>query len=238
MVVMDNLRSDGIVKGWKDELLPVSSDFYASPTFLIERAAAPILGVQQYCVHVNGIVQQHGENNLMWMTRRSKSKSKFPGMLDHLVAGGQPAGISLTDNVIKKCQEKAGIPREMTFKCFQPAGAISYESYDTDRLGLDDDGIEISNKIGFGLISRSVLFCYDLILPKDFIPKPNDGEVEDFFIWTMEQAMESMKMEYHDPIKPNCYPVIIDYLLRTGYLSSETPGYLDVLRELRGGYCG
>eukprot|EP00984_Skeletonema_dohrnii_P003890 scaffold1339_cov129-Skeletonema_dohrnii-CCMP3373.AAC.1 len=30
----------------------------------------------------------------MWMARRSKTKSKFPSMLDHIVAGGQPAGLS------------------------------------------------------------------------------------------------------------------------------------------------
>jgi hypothetical protein len=35
------------------------------------------------------------------------------------------------------------------------------------------------------------------------------------------------------PSSPNCYPVIIDYLLRKGHVSPDVPGYLDVLRELR-----
>jgi hypothetical protein len=31
--------------------------------------------------------------------------------------------------------------------------------------------------------------------------------------------------------------VIIDYLVRHGHLSPDTPGYLDVVRELRSGAC-
>ena len=53
----------------------------------------------------------------------------------------------------------------------------------------------------------------------------------------MEQLMDAMAPNCPDPIKPNCYSVIIDFLLRQGYLSPEVPGYLDVLGELRGGVC-
>ena len=37
--------------------------------------------------------------------RRSKSKPNWPGKLDHIVAGGQPYGISVMENVIKECEE-------------------------------------------------------------------------------------------------------------------------------------
>lgn len=46
-----------------------------------------------------------------------------------------------------------------------------------------------------------------------------------------------MKPNYYDPIKPNCYIVIIDFLLRHGYISPDIPGYLDIVRELRSGQC-
>ena len=82
-----------------------------------------------------------------------------------------------------------------------------------------------------------VLFCYDLYLPASFVPTPVDGEVEQFYVYSVDQLMESMASDCVDPIKPNCYSVIIDFLLRHGYLSPETPGYLDVLRELRSGVC-
>jgi hypothetical protein len=49
--------------------------------------------------------------------------------------------------------------------------------------------------------------------------------------------MESMDPECADPIKPNCYLVIIDFLVRRGFVSPDTPGYLDLVRELRSGDC-
>lgn len=223
MSIMSHLRAEGTITGWRDELYPVSEGFYDDPIFLVERVAAPFLGAQEYGVHVNGLVKDDDQqgNTKMWMARRSRTKSKYPGMLDHIVAGGQPAGLGLMENVVKECGEEAGVPELIARSGVRPGGAISYETYSD----------------GKGVISRAVLFCYDLTLPRDFEPKAVDGEVEEFFLWTMDEVMESMTVDFPDPIKPNCYPVIIDFLLREGHLDPEVPGYLDVLRELRGGSC-
>ena len=219
--IMLQLKDEGIVSGWRDEFYPVSSGFYDEPSLLIERAAAPLFGTQQYGVHINGYVQDDSTGQIkMWMARRSQMKPKYPGMLDHIVAGGQPFGLSPMENVIKECGEEASIPEELA-KSAMPAGAISYE---------------YSGKNGM-TIERSCLFCYDLELPKNFSPKVVDGEVDEFFLWGLDQVVASMCPDYHDPIKPNCYLVIIDFLLRRGYITPESPGYLDVLRELRSGQC-
>ena len=82
-----------------------------------------------------------------------------------------------------------------------------------------------------------MLFNYDLYLPSSFVPKPVDGEAQEFFLWSMEELLESMALDFHDPIKPNCCSVIIDFLQRYGYLNPEIPGYLDIQRELRSGLC-
>ena len=225
--VMEQLRQNGFVKGWRNELYPVSYSFYEPAVFMVERAAASLLGVLEYGVHMNGLV---GENDprtsrpQMWMARRSATKSKFPGFLDHIAAGGQPAGMNLIDNVIKECWEEAGIPQSLTrdrLGCVVPAGAISYESYsETTKT-----------------VSRCVLFAYDLYLPSDFKPQPVDDEVEEFFLWNMDQVQRSLATNFADPMKPNCYLIVIDYLLRQGIVTPDTPGYLNVLRELRSGDC-
>lgn len=44
----------------------------------------------------------------LWVARRSRSKPTWPGMLDHIVAGAQPFGISCYDNVIKEAEEEVG----------------------------------------------------------------------------------------------------------------------------------
>lgn len=220
--VMGQLRDDGFIKGWRNEFYPVSESFYSPTVFVMERAAVTVLGVLEYGVHINGIVQESRKDEpKMWIARRSATKSQWPSFLDHIVAGGQPAGISLYDNVIKECEEEAGIEESIVRAGVQAAGAISYENWEpkTDKL------------------TRCVLFNYDLYLPSDFEPKPVDGEVQGFMLWSMDQIKESIAKDYPDPIKPNCYVVIIDYLLRTGQVSPDSKGYLDVLRELRSGDC-
>lgn len=228
--VMEELRDSGYITGWRDELYPVANNFdqVTSPVFLIERAAASLLGVMEYGVHINGLVIPEDDNQEveMWMARRSKTKSKFPSFLDHVVAGGQPAGLSLMDNVIKECEEEAGIPEELAKRGIKPAGVISYECY----------GGKLKEE-GEGVMNRVVLFCFDLMLPKDFVPSANDGEVESFFTWSLEEIAESMHPEYDDPIKPNCYPVIIDFMLREGHISPDSPKYLEIVRKLRSGPC-
>lgn len=217
--VMQVLRERGLVKGWRDELYPISNGFHEKPIFLMERAAVPVLGGLEYGVHINGLVKQEDGSDAMWIGRRSSTKSKYPGMLDHMVAGGQPAGLSLMDNVVKECEEEAGIPEHVTRAGIHSTGAISYETFGRDR------------------VNRAVLFCYDLYLPPGFCPKPVDGEVDEFFLWDLSQIKESFSPDFPDPIKPNCYPVIIDYMMRKGHISPDSAGFLQILRELRSGEC-
>jgi hypothetical protein len=46
--VMLQLKKEGVITGWRDELLSAAPGFYDEPIFLIERAAAPLFGTQAY----------------------------------------------------------------------------------------------------------------------------------------------------------------------------------------------
>jgi len=138
---MTNLRSQGLISGWRDELLPLSGGFYDNPLVLVERAAAMFLEM------INGFVKMPDGTEQMWMARRSTTKSKYPGILDHIVAEGQPAGLGLMD-FFKECMEEAGIPEEVTLRGIQAAGEIRYEGFENFT---DSGEIDVC-------ISRSVLF--------------------------------------------------------------------------------
>ena len=43
--------------------------------------------IQAYGVHMNGYVEKDGQK-LLWIGKRSQMKPTYPGMLDHLAAGG------------------------------------------------------------------------------------------------------------------------------------------------------
>ncbi|OEL21826.1 Nudix hydrolase 20, chloroplastic [Dichanthelium oligosanthes] len=204
-----------IIPGIRNELYPVTSSYGMPVYFSLERAAAPYFGIKAYGVHMNGYVEKDGQK-FLWIAKRSDVKQTYPGMLDHLVAGGLPYGISCKENIIKECEEEAGIPRSISTNATS-VGAISY---------MDIEGFRYK---------RDVLFCYDLKLPADFVPNNEDGEVDSFRLIPVQHAANIIRRT--EFFKPNCNLVIIDFLFRHGYIHPDSRGYLDLLQSLRSGDC-
>ena len=210
--VLENLRAKGEIPGWRDEPYPVAVSFSAPPLMTLERAAVPLFGVLGFGVHLNGVVGE-GVNLRMWIAKRSLSKPTGPGKLDQLVAGGQPAGVSLAENLIKECAEEAAIPPDLARGAI-PIGAVSYV---TER----PEGLR-----------RDVLFNYDLELPEAFAPENTDGEVDSFHLWPIEQVIETVRDT--DRFKFNCALVVIDFLIRRGLILPDHPDYVALLKGLHG----
>ena len=147
----------------------------------------------------------------MWVARRALDKPTFPGMLDNMVAGGQPIGIGLRENLIKECQEEANIPAELSRQA-ESVGVISYVSETPEGMKPD------------------IQFVYDLELPATFEPTNTDGEVEEFHLWPIEKVMDVVSQTAE--FKFNCSLVIIHFLIRRGLISPEDPDYLDIVLGL------
>jgi 8-oxo-dGTP pyrophosphatase MutT (NUDIX family) len=209
--VCAELHRDGTIAGWRDELYPVTARWSSPPLLLLERAAVPLFGVTAYGVHMNGIVRDDDGRCRMWIARRSMSKPTGPGKLDQLVAGGQPHGIGLRENMIKECAEEAGIPRRLARRV-RPAGAVRYV-FETPS-GLRPD----------------VIFSFDLELPPDFQPVNRDGEVEAFYLWPLDRVLATVRDT--DAFKFNCSLVIIDFLVRHGIVDADDPDYEALTTEL------
>jgi len=205
------LRDEGVVRGWRDERYTVARAWQSAPLLLLERAAVPWFGVTAYGVHLNGYARDEYGFEQMWIARRSLSKASGAGKLDQLVAGGQPHGIGLLDNMIKECAEEAGIPFELA-RQMRTSGAITYVS-ETDE-GIRPD----------------VIFNFDLQLPRHFDPVNADGEVDEFYLWDLGKI--------HDIIaggqrfKTNCALVVIDFLIRHGHIGADHPEYETLVRGL------
>jgi len=56
-------------------------------------------------------------------------------------------------------------------------------------------------------------YIYDLELSPSFIPKPNDGEVEAFYLWSIEEVFQHL---HNNEFKHNCGLVVIDFFVRHG----------------------
>ncbi len=178
---------------------------------LLDRAAAPYFGARAFGQHLNGLVR--GPNGIeLWIGRRSADRRISPLKLDNLVAGGLPYGVPLDENLRKECREEADIPSDLARQAVA-VGAVTYcrES----EQGLKPD----------------VMYCYDLDLPADFVPRCTDGEVESFHRLPVAEVARLVRDT--DEFKPNCNLVIIDFVIRHGLLSQEDPDYLPILQGLR-----
>ncbi len=143
----------------------------------------------------------------------TEAKKRFPGKLDNMVAGGQPSNLTVAENVIKECNEEASIPKDLAQKAY-PTGFISYL--------MEAEGN----------LRRHVMYVYDLIMPVNFTPRPNDGEVEAFSLIKIEEIIKILGSS-PDKFKFNCNLVIIDFLIRHGFLQNEDPDYFKIVNGLR-----
>ena len=209
--VLLELRAQGEVPRWRDEDYPVLRRWGDAPALKMERAAVPLFGVRGFGVHLNGLVR--GADGLkLWVAKRARDKPTAPGKLDHLVAGGQPYGLGVAENLIKEAREEAGIPAALAATAV-PVGAVSYRCERPE--GLRDD----------------VLFCYDLELPEDFTPANTDGEVESFSLWPMDEVLARIRDT--DDFKFNVNLVVLDLAVRLGLIAPDAPGYQEIWEGLR-----
>ncbi len=208
--VLRALDAEGLFSGWRDEPYPVGTGFHRPALFEMERTAVPRFGVSAYGVHVHGFTRD-GDEILMWIGKRAMDKPTYPGQLDQMIAGGQPVGIGLKENVIKEAQEEACVPPDLAATA-KPVGAISYLREENDCLKPD------------------TMFIYDLELPRDFVPRNTDGEMEEFRLLPAREVMEITAETTN--FKFNCAVANIDFFVRHGLLTPDDPDYLDIVRGM------
>jgi 8-oxo-dGTP pyrophosphatase MutT (NUDIX family) len=129
----------------------------------------------------------------VWIARRSPTKQLDPRKLDHVVAGGIPAGLSPAQTLVKEAAEEAAVPEAL-------AGAAR-------RVGMVQYAMERPEGL-----RRDRLYCYDLMLLEEFSPRAADGEVEFFELWPIGRALQAVHDT--DDFKFNVNLVLIDLFLR------------------------
>lgn len=197
------LCNNKIIKSNHREYFPIFNSFKRKPLLKVQRLLGPFFGFQFFGVHLNGFFKEN-EKYFMWIGKRS-SKGNFPNDLDQIAAGGLPYGVGIKENLIKESFEEAGIQKKLSSKS-KYVGTVSY-------------GVE--TKIGF---SRYILFCYDLQLPKSFIPNNHDGEIVKFYIWPIEKILNIIKKTRK--FKFDCAMVIIHFTLRRKIINSKKLSHL------------
>lgn len=208
--VLEQLVRQGVVTHLHGEQYAVTPGAPEQGLMVMDRAAAPYFGIRAFGQHLNGFVRE-GRELKLWVARRASDRRNYPGKLDNLVAGGLPQGISRQDNLRKECWEEAGISADLAAHA-RPVGVITYQA--EVAAGLKPD----------------TLYCYDLELQGNFIPRCTDGEVENFRLYPVEEVKAIVRDT--DAFKLNCNLVVIDFMMRKGLIGPEDPEYQELRDRL------
>jgi 8-oxo-dGTP pyrophosphatase MutT (NUDIX family) len=208
--VAKELARDGVIRGWRDELVSISAHYGQPELFRIERSASRHFGLMAYAAHLNGFTRRGGTAHA-WISRRSPDKHIDPDKLDNLVGGRIAAGMSVDETLRKEAWEEAGIAPPLLA--------------DVNCLGA----VRVEYSVPEGL-HREILFVHDLWLPEDFKPANQDGEVSEIRLMPVEDVLQNLLT---GDFTLDAGAVMIDGLLRLGAVLPEDPQYLDLLRLLK-----
>ncbi len=194
----------------RGELYAVRNQWSDRSVFRIDRAFMPAFGLRAYGVHVNGVVPKRDGLHL-WIGTRARDLKVEPGKLDNMVAGGQPAGLGLMENLVKECGEEAHIAPKLA-RTAKAASVVTYSFACPEGLRVD------------------TLFCYDLAMPTAVKPRSSE-EISRYQLMPLAQALKLVKSTAR--FKFNVNLVIIDFAIRQGIITPEnTPDFEQIVAGL------
>ena len=205
-----------VLSGWRNELYSVHG--YAASQINIERSGTPLFGINTYGVHMTAYQNEPGGMRI-WVPRRTRTKQTYGGMLDNTVAGGMSSGEKPLDCVVREAAEEASFPEEIVRKTAKACGTVSYFHIRDERAGGE-----------VGLLQPECQYCYDMEVGPDVVPKPCDGEVEEFYLWSVDEVKRALA---EGQFKPNCAMVLLDFFVRHGVLTAENEkDYAEIVSRL------
>jgi 8-oxo-dGTP pyrophosphatase MutT (NUDIX family) len=151
---------------------------------------------------VNGLVGAGTGRRSMWIARRSDDKAIDPGMLDNLVGGGLASGLTIRETLVKEAWEEAGIPARI-------AAAARHEG-----------SLQIVREVAEGLHAETI-HLHDLVLPAEFTPQNQDGEVAEVRLLSFEEAADQIAGDARFTV--DAALVAMDCLARHGALDPRWP---------------
>lgn len=210
-----------LLDGWRGEPYPVYGEGGREVVVEMERSATPLFGVVSYGVHMTAFVREgRGEEGMkIWTPRRAMTKQTYPGMMDNTVGGGLTTGEKVLDCLVREASEEASLPEKIVRENAHACGTVSYFQLRDAKAGGET-----------GLCQPECQYVYDLELPVEVVPVPDDNEAEDFRLLTVEEVKTALA---EGKFKPNSAVVLLDFLVRHGILTSENqPGYIEVVSRL------
>ena len=214
-----NFDEGRVIRKWRNENLSVY-DRDRQHVLDMDLCGVDLFGVVSYGVHLTGYVRSMDADGTQaykyWVPHRSYNKSSFPGMLDNFVAGNMLPGESPFEAIIREVREETGISEDFTRVNIRPCGTVTYQMSKTNdgRAGCQ----------------HHCQFVFELELPVDLVPRPNDGEVDSFTLMSLHELKVALS---GDNFVPNRTLTYLAHFVRHGIVNDENePKLMEVCSRI------
>ena len=162
------LHDEGIVTGWRGELLAVT-DASGIVIGAVERSAVRAFGLTTFAVHLVGATA----DGRFWVQQRARDKATDPGRWDTLMGGQIAAGETTESALERETMEEAGL-------------AIA------DLRGLERrDRLSVRRPVPEGYMIEHIE-VFRAVVPDGVEPVNQDGEVERFECLPADALLERL----------------------------------------------
>ncbi len=184
----------------------------------LERFAADLFGITARGAHLT-VYTMTKDGMRIWVPRRSPSLFTYPGKLDTTVAGGVSAGETPMQNIIREAQEEASLPAELIQKGIRTTGLLTYISYELEKPGGNES-----------CVVPDMIYVFDLEVALDVIPVPEDGEVKEFYLMSLQEIKEALAT---GEFKTNSAVVMLDFFIRHGIITPDNEkNYAEIVMRM------
>lgn len=175
----------------------------------MDRCGLEKFGIRTYGVHLTAwmkVVEDGKELTKYVVPRRAKDKRIYPSLLDNSVGGGLGSQDqnSPFDGMVREIEEEAGIPPSYSRQHLKQCDVLSYSMATTNW--------------GHPGWQHNTLYVFEMELTEGMLPEVNDGEVEAFYLMTLEEVQTEL---FKKSFLPTGTMTWIAYLIRHGHLNSE-----------------
>ena len=155
----------------------------------------------------------------IWVPKRSPNMFTYPNKLDTTVAGGVPSQETPFQNIVREAQEEASLPADLIETGVRATGVLTYMSYSQGQA----DKLE-------PVAVPDVVYVFDLEVGPDVTPIPEDGEVKEFYLMSVDEIQEALS---RGEFKTNSAVVMIDFFIRHGIITPDNEqDYVDIMMRM------
>ncbi|KAK4221552.1 NUDIX hydrolase domain-like protein [Podospora fimiseda] len=211
------------LRRWTNEEFPLLYPPTREVVLKLDGCGVDMLGGINETVCVVAYVTIPGQEHKLWISKRAWWKSAYPRLWDCTAGGGLAFAETPLEGMVREAWEEVGLPKEWMM---QRAKKVGENSFQLCRTEIGEDGCQMQVQH---------LFEVDLS-GGEVVPDVKKAMTEECEEVRLVGVGEVKRMMRDGEMKPGAAMVILDWMIRWGYVSEETEGregFEEIKRRLK-----